>query len=488
MLLCLLSGGGSAQSTDAEAFIRDDWLADYAYLKTELERRYSHLAWLGSPQGGVNLPALDHSTRQALDRATSNFEASAAITAFVTGFHDGHFAPAASPRPSSLGSAEPAVVDRALDARTACAAFGYAPITRITFSLPFESLPGFTLVSDGLSSTFRTGIVAVEGRRIGIVRISRFRPAEFPGVCERAWTSLRARHIEPTRKRVLDAVDAEWLRALAARLRELRHRGVGALIVDVGGNGGGNDLGDWAVRLFTNGPVHSAPLLLAASPVAIPYFDEQLKDLQHALDSAGMPRTTRLALEQAVVTFQQGKQEVSSAPCDMSWVWREQRTWGTSSCTRLIAAGFASGPLDYAAAGSLDARAARALYWPAVADPMRGAWTGPVFVLTDQNTGSAAEMFTALMRDRDIAKIVGVQTFGLGCGFLDNDDPMVLPHSGRAFRVPNCVRLRADGTDEIAGVAPDFPMNAEPGESNRSVAMRTLKTVASDLRSSMPRP
>jgi hypothetical protein len=488
VLLCFISGDSAAQSAGVET-TRDAWLADYAYLKTELEHRYSHLAWLASPQGGVDLPALDRSTRNALEKATSDADALGAITAFVAGFHDGHFAQTARPKSPSPSSGEPPAVDFSSDARTACAAFGYAPVTRISFSLPFEALPGFTLVSDGRTSAFRTGVAAVDGRRIGILRIPRFRPAEFPDICERAWTSLKGRHVAPTRERVLDSVDAEWLHTLAARLHELRRKEVVALVVDVGGNGGGNDLGDWAVRLFTSTPVHSAPLLLAASPVAIPYFDEQLAGLQHALDEVpGVSPNTRSALERALDFFRRGKQEASSASCDMSWVWREQRAWGNAPCTRLIAAGFASGPLDYAAPGSLDARVERVLYWPAIADSLRAAWTGPVYILTDQNTGSAAEMFTALMRDRGIAKTVGARTFGLGCGFIDNDDPVVLPNSGYAFRMPNCVRLRANGTDEIAGIAPDFPMIAEPGETSRSVAARTLRTISGNLPARAPQP
>jgi C-terminal processing protease CtpA/Prc len=167
----------------------------------------------------------------------------------------------------------------------------------------------------------------------------------------------------------------------------------------------------------------------------------------------------------------------------MSWVWREQRSWGTSPCTGLVAAGFASGRLDYAEPGSIDPRAARALYWPVVADSFRGAWTGQTYVLTDANTGSSAEMFSALMRDRGIAKTVGTRTHGLGCGFMTNDDPIALPHSKLAFRVPNCVRARGDGTDEVAGISPDLPTLARAGETARSVAARALRIVVSDLAS-----
>ena len=485
---CVVVREAFSQSTTAGHFSTATWLADFSSLKSELERSYSHLAWFASPQGGVDLPVLDRSTRQALQRARTDAEASAAILAFVAAFHDGHFASTTPPTGSPAAAVEPPVPSGAADARTACASFGYAPITRIAFSLPFESLVGFDLTSDGLADAFRAGVIEQEGRRIGIVRIPRFRPAEFPTLCERVWTSLRARGVEPTRQSVGDIIDAEWLRTLATRLTDLQARHITALLIDVGGNGGGNDLGDWAVRLFTRASVRSAPLLLSKGPVAVPYFDEQLGELHRVLSaSMDLPEATRIALEQAISAFDHRKQMTSAPPCDMSWVWREQRAWGTSPCTNLIASGFASGALDYVEPRSLDARAAEALYWPAIADSVRGAWQGPTYVLTDANTGSAAEMFTALIRDRGIAKIVGSSTFGLGCGFLDYDEAFVLPRAQRAFRIPNCVRLRADGTDEVAGITPDLPIPAQPSETARSRAARTVRTIANDLASIAPR-
>jgi len=44
-LLGVALGGASAQSISGGAFSLDDWLADYSYLKLQLERDYSHLAW-----------------------------------------------------------------------------------------------------------------------------------------------------------------------------------------------------------------------------------------------------------------------------------------------------------------------------------------------------------------------------------------------------------------------------------------------------------
>jgi hypothetical protein len=479
--LLLFSAAAALPLRAAQRFDREAWIADYQQLKLELERSYSHLAWLGSPEGGVDLPSLDRETSRALHRASSDDEARAIVLRFVSGFRDGHFRQTAAPAPTASDPAPPAPADFA-DAGTACAAFGYAPRTAVSFSAPFESLAGFTLESDGLSEAFRSGLLDAGRVRIGLVRIPRFRPQEYPTLCRRAWEDLRARGESASSDAIADAVDGIWLQALAERLERLRGEGAAVVIVDIGGNGGGNDLGDWAARLFRRSPVRSAPLLVAAGPAGVAYLDEQITSLRSAAsDSADLPAATLAALSHAVEDFERRKQIALQAPCDMSWVWRERRPWGSSPCTRLVEAGFASGELAFLEAGAVDPRAAGALYWASAADSLRGTWDGPVYVLTDGGTGSAAEMFAALMRDSGVARIVGAQTYGEGCGFMSSNPPIVLAHSGLAFAVPNCVRLRADRSDEVAGVTPDLDAAPRPGEGARARAARIIDMIVVDL-------
>src|SRR5215471_3531594 len=111
-----------AQSTSEAQFNRAAWLADYSALKTELERSYSHLAWFGSPESGVNLLAMDRTTSEALEHSRTDAEASAAITAFIGSFHDGHFTPTTLQRPAPRPAPEPPAPASFSDARTACAA------------------------------------------------------------------------------------------------------------------------------------------------------------------------------------------------------------------------------------------------------------------------------------------------------------------------------------------------------------------------------
>jgi hypothetical protein len=54
--------------------------------------------------------------------------------------------------------------------------------------------------------------------------------------------------------------------------------------------------------------------------------------------------------------------------------------------------------------------------------------------------------------------VIGERTYGAGCGYTDGGIRHVLPHTGLDVRLPDCVRARADGMNEVEGVTPDVPI------------------------------
>jgi len=46
--------------------------------------------------------------------------------------------------------------------------------------------------------------------------------------------------------------------------------------------------------------------------------------------------------------------------------------------------------------------------------------------------------------------------------------------------VPNCVRLREDGSDEVAGDTPDLPILPAEGESETARAGRVVAAITAD--------
>lgn len=458
------------------------WLEDYGLLKARLERDYANLAWYASPEGGVDLPALDRRTTASLASASTVAEARAAVRDFVAALDDGHFS-ILPPPPADPGTAAPEPAQPDLDragADQACAARGYANRSPIAFSLPFESLPGFSLLAAGEDSPFRLGILRQGGRRFGILRIRNFSPTQYPAVCAAAWNAA-SRAQRRDAEGFSDRVQGQWLAALAAAIGRLRAERPDALIVDVGANSGGNDSGDWAARLFTRVPLRSSRLLMTSGPLAARYLDEEIQGLEQA-----MGRTTDEASRRAAgaaLAVMQARRAAAALPgCALSWAWTERRPWNPDGCSRLADVGFASGVVAGEAEAAIpDEAVARHVYWPARVSRLRGAWGGPLYLLTNGTTYSSAEMFAAMLQNNRAARIVGAASGGDGCGFMIDNDPLTLPHLGLRLRMPNCVRLRADGSDEVAGVTPDLPVLPREGESPRARAARLAGIVADDL-------
>jgi C-terminal processing protease CtpA/Prc len=467
-----------------KTFERKTWLQDYSVLKRALERSYSNLAWFASPQSGVDLPVLDRRTLAALHHAKSDEEARSALLAFVVAFHDGHFSQLDSITPATGGTIKdptPFPYKRQKP-EAGCAALGYAADGHTGFSLPFESLPGFNLIADGQEQPFRAGILMTDGHvEIGIVRIYSFHTDRYPALCLKAWKGdVWDEHDQLSMPSLRSDINKDWYGALADLLKQFNAAKVGAVLVDIGNNSGGNDSGDMAARLFSPMPMHSAKLKMSQDTAASKaYFDEELAALKRAEtyhpDAAGQhlidDATKTLSAEQAKL----------ASPCPMEWVWKERQDWESSGCKRLVEAGSAGGPLDYLKPGVLeDIRIARRLHWPAEYVQLWGTWTGPTYVLTNNRSYSSAEMFAAAMQNNHAARIIGAQTGGDGCGFMNDPEPVTLPHSRLRFRIPNCVRLRADGTDEVAGVKPDLPVPVTD-ESARIRAYRLTQVIETDL-------
>lgn len=481
MAVSAVAAAPSEASGPPETFDRSAWQEDFAQLKQSLQDNYANLAWVGSTSSGVDLPTLDQATVQALSRAKNDAEASSAIRSFVNGFRDGHFSELAylAVNPDAAAEPDQPVLDPTKP-QAGCAALGFSSNSQVGFSLPLEMLPDFELVGDGLASTFRTGIVRRDGRALGIVRIQAFRARGFPMTCLHAWSQLRESGTPITADALLKIRNAVWVGDLADAIAKLREQGADALVIDVGRNDGGDDSGDWLARLFTTEPVRSARLMMVDAPITARYFGDEGEDLDEALGKASSVEA-KSALSQASAYFAGQKDLIGKGQCDMSWVWQEQRTWSPTACNHLLPAGYAAGFSPGLAKGAYSDRAvASALSSASRLDQWFGVWSGPTYVLTDRRSYSSAEMFAAVMQDNHIAKVVGARTGGDGCGFMLTGDPVVLQHSRLRFRMPNCMRLRADGSNEKAGISPDIAVLPAEGESDRARASRAVSVMIAD--------
>ena len=106
------------------------------------------------------------------------------------------------------------------------------------------------------------------------------------------------------------------------------------------------------------------------------------------------------------------------------------------------------------------------------------AWNGPLAVLVDGNTASAAELFAATLKDSGRATLIGSRSYGSGCGYTDGGIPITLKRSGVQLKVPDCVRLRADGSNEVAGIVPDIAIGWQRGDAAAARATRATAALA----------
>jgi C-terminal processing protease CtpA/Prc len=86
-------------------------------------------------------------------------------------------------------------------------------------------------------------------------------------------------------------------------------------------------------------------------------------------------------------------------------------------------------------------------------------WTGPLAVLVDRRSASAAEEFVTWLKDNGRAKIAGERTYGAGCGYVDGGNAIALRAVPLHIMVPNCSRYTREGDNEIEGITPTVALD-----------------------------
>lgn len=447
------------------AYDAGGWQRDYDALRAAMEARYANFTAL-APR--VGLPALHARTDSALRAATSDGEAKAALVAFIRAFEDGHFQPVPRQTPRAVRWVEDKWKSRGADpkptwsAARACGAFGYTE-REGAFSVSLDAMGMTTPVAR--EGSFRSTVVTLaNGRRVGVVRIPLLSPKAYRVECEVAWSaiapSLAADCADCATRLARETAD-RLLATLGNRARALRAAGAEVLVVDLGGNAGGSEWAERAARVLTDLPVRSARTSLIRGKHTASMLDGWITELDSARAAPGTTPRARLALDSARARVAALRAEAAQS-CDLSPIW----TGASASCSNLLPATFyTSGLYDHLERGALgDSAVESLLFTPASAARHSGAWHGPVFILVDGGTASAAEEVAAAMRDSRAALVIGSRSGGAGCGYVGRPDSLVLAHSRVAVRMPNCVRLRADGSNEVLGVTPDIDAKWTDGD------------------------
>ncbi len=419
------------------------WLADFARLQRAMAEHYANLEWAIATRR-FDVAELVTQTNDALRSAATDAAARKAIEHFLGAFGDGHLEIDWTPAADASASAGAPL----------CARLGYSTLGAkpgIQFPQLLQGWP----VPTSASAYFPTSRFTLRDRsRVGVLRIFAFSAKRFADLCEEARTALRladdAQCDGACADRVQLAAENGLTRRLTAAIEGLEAVGVRALVVDLTGNGGGSDWLEPAARELTARPLLSPHEGFVRSDL----WTAELQTRIAAID-ADLPRvdaSQRPAFAAAKELYMQLLAE-SRRRCDREPVW----TGATIACTQVVRGTLTtSGSLPYALPGSLpNVPASQYVFEPSAYAYTEGVYRGPLFVLVDQNTASAAERFTAMLRDASAARVVGVPTAGAGCGYTNGGIPTVLAHGGASIGIPDCVQYRADGTNAVAGITPD---------------------------------
>jgi hypothetical protein len=461
------AGGGidrAAWHADLDA-LRDALTAGYANLEHAVER-------------GLDLPAAERRARARIDAAADVHQARFALTRFVEMFGDGHLelnwpAPSPSaPTPAPSGAAAASVPPGI------CASLPAAG--RPDDGAIAARLPGYeALTAPGAENA--AGLITIDGRRVGVLRIPLFMATRAD--CDEALQSVPSAEPgcdEDCRDDAMRRTDRLFAARLAARVEALRAAGAELLLVDIARNGGGSDSAIAAARMVGGADLPAPEVARLRSPAMLSDVIGDRAAL--AARSADAPAELRAQLD----AWDRGlaaAAEEARRPCDRSPLWRGD----TIACSALVRGPFRAGGLStFALPATLQASAwAEWVDWTVRYDLAPGLWQGPLLVLVDGDTASAAELFAAMLQDGGRAVIVGAPTLGSGCGWTLPPQPVALPRSGAILRMPDCARFRRDGSNEVDGIQPDvlvgFKRWDTPAQRARRLAPRLGAALAEAL-------
>lgn len=417
------------------------WLADLAQIRAAIESQYPNRDWLVGERE-VSLDRWFDRTTDAIRASRSDADARRALDSLIERFNDGHV----SLRWPVITAEEDSGPNKQVDPQQTpsipafCAARGYD--AGQTTSGTAATMPGYHRIESG--GPFQSGIVSSKEATIGVIRIGVFSTQGYPTVCEQAVANVQIDFRKPCDEacddRLLTEAYAIMTRGLITTIERLRAAGAQVLMVDLTRNGGGTEWAEAAARIVSPVSLRSAQVsVLRGDTWVRRWNDLAMKLRKEAQNTSGADRAKLLEFSAIAESTANGLK-----PCP------------GSDCSRLANARFASGLLAELPSGQLGGKKwAVDVFSPAQFPYRDSVWKGPLIVLVDSETWSAAEQFTALLRDNNAAIVMGTRTGGAGCGHLDGNDPITLTHSGAKLELPNCVRFRRNGSNEVSGIVPD---------------------------------
>jgi len=438
----------------AQPFDPAPWIADLQQARQAFHDKYANLEWLENERGLKLDPLFDRAAQQ-LAGASSEADVRGLFDRIEQRIGDGHVQfvwPRRAPS-QTAGGAKPGT----LAPRDLCAELNYD--SRQASPGTAQAFPGYRPLADG--NPFPAGTARSGEAIVGVIRIGVFQPQGYPELCREAVRTFAIPEDRPCddqcQDKIITRAYARLTAALEGRTRQLKSAGAQVLLVDITGNGGGSEWAEAAARIF------SAKELVSERRgyVRGEHWTKQWRDLAATLrEFAAQARRADKASLLGYAAEADAAVREAETPCAEP-----------STCNRIATAGYSTGLVGHTKSGAFAGKDWGVhVFSPAQFPYHDGVWNGPLIVLVDQETWSAAEEFAAVLQDNKAAIVLGARTGGAGCGHTNGGTPTKLKNSGIILELPDCVRFRADGSNEVRGIIPDEVVGLR---ANDGLALRT---------------
>lgn len=460
----LLIAAAAPALGEKAGFDANPWIEDLHEIRAAMLEKYANFGWVVFERN-VNLAALFDATEGQLRGAGSAENAKAIIDRTLRSIGDGHLRmrwPAGAPVSVSTAGSD------------VCGSLGYDVTMRGQALGPY--IPGYRPLSDDVAPEFPAGLINSGTQTVGVIRIGLFAPQGYPELCASIREQLGIAEHSQCDERCADRLEsAEYgvmSRHLALRVAELRRLGATVLLVDSSGNGGGSEWAEAAARIVSPIKLRSERREGVRGEHWAQYWESVANELRDARKAASPADS--LQLENWARQADRAKTNASGR-CSALPFWSGHHP----DCEWLAPAFYATGILGDADAALLHKKPWGPLVFsPAQYDFEESVWHGPLLVLVDGGTGSASEEFAAVLQDNKAAVIIGAPTAGAGCGHTRGGTPTTLTHSRGILQLPDCARVRRDGSNEVRGIAPDVLIGFGAMDGMRGKGLRTAPAIA----------
>ncbi len=334
-----------------------------------------------------------------------------------------------------------------------CSRLGYAH--HGSEGINFSVLDHYKALGGGAEAAdFPGGILELRnGAVIGTIRIAAISEHNYPDACTDVTGKLGITDSGECNDNCANKVEIEaanlLLGRLARRAATLRAAGASYILVDVSQNGGGSQWVDAVARTLSPVPLNDLGMAYMRNAHWTKQLQGALDDIESDIQAGKDPRAL---LEHSASTLQTAVNK-SKETCDQTPLWTNAKV----SCSLMIGGfHFPFELLSYAPSGAFNGLKSKTILFSSLAYSYRESSNRrPLLIVVDKDTWSAAEYLPALVQDNKAGLVVGELTGGAGCGYTNGGIPTVLKNSGATIRMPDCITLRKDGSNEIEGVTPD---------------------------------